>query len=229
MLSTRFNLTIDLKEFPMTFSLPRFAIARWTASGLLLAGSAAHAHHPTGGETPQTLVEGLLSGLAHPVIGLDHLAFVLAVAWIVARLPAALRAGLAGVFVAGAVLGTGLHVQLFDLPASELLVALTVLVAGACLALRKLPSAPVLWLALPVAGVLHGYAYGESIVGAEPMPLSAYLLGFGLIQFALITGVSALLARWEPARLQRGGALAGSLVALLGAWFSVTNLMAFGG
>ena len=37
------------------------------------------AHHPFGGETPRTIAEGLLSGLGHPVIGLDHLAFTVAI------------------------------------------------------------------------------------------------------------------------------------------------------
>ena len=36
------------------------------------------AHHPLDGRLPANLFEGLLSGFGHPVIGLDHLAFVLA-------------------------------------------------------------------------------------------------------------------------------------------------------
>ena len=38
----------------------------------------AQAHHVMGGRTPETFMQGLLSGLAHPVIGLDHLAFIVA-------------------------------------------------------------------------------------------------------------------------------------------------------
>ena len=37
------------------------------------------AHHPFGGEAPKTIAEGLLSGIGHPVIGLDHIVFVIAV------------------------------------------------------------------------------------------------------------------------------------------------------
>ncbi len=33
-----------------------------------------------------------------------------------------------------------------------------------------------------IAGVFHGYAYGEAIVGAEMNPLVAYLAGFTVIQ-----------------------------------------------
>lgn len=31
------------------------------------------AHHAMGNTTPNTFAEGLVSGLAHPIIGLDHL------------------------------------------------------------------------------------------------------------------------------------------------------------
>src|SRR5258708_8698214 len=42
------------------------------------------AHHVMGGATPATFAQGLLSGLGHPVIGLAHLAFLLAVGLAVA-------------------------------------------------------------------------------------------------------------------------------------------------
>ena len=52
--------------------------------GLGLGASAfvsapAFAHHVMGGLMPATFGEGILSGLGHPVIGLDHLAAVIAV------------------------------------------------------------------------------------------------------------------------------------------------------
>ena len=39
---------------------------------------AAWAHHPFGGQTPETFIQAFLSGVGHPVIGLDHLTFVIA-------------------------------------------------------------------------------------------------------------------------------------------------------
>lgn len=45
------------------------------------------------------------------------------------------------------------------------------------------------------AGYLHGYAYGESIIGAEETPLIAYLLGFSLMQYALVLSVGLVLTR----------------------------------
>jgi urease accessory protein len=48
-------------------------------------------------------------------------------------------------------------------------------------------------LLFSIAGVFHGYAYGESIVGAETTPLSAYVIGFGVIQYLVAVGSGALL------------------------------------
>ena len=39
-----------------------------------------------------------------------------------------------------------------------------------------------------LAGLLHGYALGESIVGAEPAPLAAYLIGLAVIQSGIALG-----------------------------------------
>ena len=43
------------------------------------------------------------------------------------------------------------------------------------------------------SGVFHGYAYGESIVGAETAQLAAYVLGFGAIQYCIAVGSGAAL------------------------------------
>ena len=36
------------------------------------------------------------------------------------------------------------------------------------------------------AGIFHGYAYGESIIGAEASPMLSYLFGFSFVQYAII-------------------------------------------
>jgi urease accessory protein len=59
-------------------------LARWTrrvaiaAPGLFLFVSTASAHHVMGGKTPANFAEGVLSGLGHPIIGPDYLAFLVA-------------------------------------------------------------------------------------------------------------------------------------------------------
>ena len=144
-----------------------------------------------GGELPSTAWQGLLSGLGHPIIGIDHFAFTVGVG---------LMSQLAGrivllplVFVTGSILGCFIHIHGFDLPWTESAIGLTVAAAAAIVATRSEIPIVVLVLLFGIAGVFHGYAYGESIVGAEPAPLSAYIIGFGVIQCFVAAGSAALL------------------------------------
>jgi urease accessory protein len=186
---------------------------------LLLAAGPALAHHPMGGKTPSTFMEGLLSGFGHPVIGPDHLAFLVAIGVVVGV--GGLNLALPVVFVAAMAIGVALHFNAVDLPAAEIIVALSVLLAGGLIVVgRALPIAA--WAALfAVAGLFHGYALGETVVGAEKTPLWAYLLGLVVIQSALTVGV-ALLAR------RLGGRIADPVPRLAGAVIVAVGLVVLG-
>jgi urease accessory protein len=147
------------------------------------------AHHAMDGALPQNGLEGVLSGLAHPVIGLDHLAFVIAVGLLASLQP---QGGwLPLVFLGTAVAGTGLHLAGWNLFASELMIATSVLLFGLMLAINIPDWRVVLGLGA-FAGLFHGYAYGEAIVGAGMAPLLAYLLGFTVMQGAIAFGAMRL-------------------------------------
>lgn len=187
---------------------------------LLLTLAPASAHHVMDGQLPATFAQGLLSGLGHPVIGPDHLAFLIAVG--VAVGAGGLSLALPLVFVAASAIGVALHVSGMELPGAELIIAASVIAAGYLLARgRALPLGA--WAALfGLAGLAHGYAYGESIFGAEPTPLFAYLLGLVAIQSAIALGI-ALIARRRGAETSAlaprlaGATIAGvGLMALLG-------------
>ena len=110
----------------------------------------AFAHHVMGGELPSTAWQGLLSGLGHPIIGIDHFAFIVGVglmSHLVGRI-----ALLAFLFVAGTVLGCFLHVQGIALPWSEMAVAVTV--AAAALVVGMQVTIPVGILAILIALLL---------------------------------------------------------------------------
>ena len=163
----------------------------WT-SGLLLASTAllidpALAHHVMGGRVPGTFAEGLLSGLAHPIIGLDHFAAIVAVAC----LASAHRAGslLVVGFVVAMIAGVAIHVRGTTLPAAEIIVALSVIVLGAVLLRnRGLHTSAALALFI-AAGLTHGYALGESIYSSETSPLAGYFIGLVAIQSAVALSV----------------------------------------
>ena len=59
-----------------------------------------------------------MSGMGHPVIGIDHLAFVIAAGLVAALMRRGVLVPI--VFVLGSLAGTGIHLQALDLPAPEL-------------------------------------------------------------------------------------------------------------
>lgn len=160
------------------------------------------AHHPFGGEAPNNWWEGFLSGLGHPVIGFDHLAFVIASGLVAANTKRGWIIPLG--FVMAAIAGTGLHLQGVNLPLLEVMIAASVIAMGGFLVLfqsnnvvgesnynnqaESFSYSLLIALGSAIAGIFHGYAYGEAIVGAEMTPLLAYLAGFTLIQLGIALG-----------------------------------------
>ena len=184
---------------------------------LLLAGTnAALAHHPMGGQLPQTFAEGLLSGIGHPIIGVDHLAFVVAVG-IAAALSGRLW-GLTLPFVAGTFAGCLVHLAGVTLPVAELVIAATVLLLGAIIATNRELPALMLAVLFAGAGLFHGWAYGESIFGAEQTSLIAYLVGFTLVQLgvAVLAGLVPRGVIASDAARRMKVRLAGAVVAGIG-------------
>jgi urease accessory protein len=172
---------------PKMRSKSRLATARHGLAGLtLLALSAlpAYAHHPTGGAKVTTFAQGLLSGLGHPIIGLDHLMFLLAIGALAALVGGGVRVIVA--FMIASFAGVVLHLASVGLPYVEPALAVTILAAGALLIMGGLPTSPAILALAGIGGLLHGYALAESIVGAESTPLAAYLIGLTLIQAALM-------------------------------------------
>jgi len=149
---------------------------------------------------PSTLLEGLLSGLGHPVIEPEHLGILIAIGIAVGA--CGLSLVLPAVYVIAMAAGVALQAGIFTLPlpATEIMVALSTLLAGLLLA-RGRAISQIAWASLfAVAGVLHGYAFGASIVGAETSPLGAYLAGLVLVQGALTVAI-ALVTRRTKARM----------------------------
>ena len=154
------------------------------------------------------------------MIGLDHLAFIVAVG--VAVGIAGLNLAIPALFIAASAIGVALHVRGITLPGAEVLVALSVLIAGGLIAIGRLMRASA-WAGLfLVAGLVHGYAFGESIYGAEASPLAAYLVGLVTVQAAIATGVALFARRRGAAALETrlaGAAIAGIGITILSAQF----------
>ena len=187
-------------------------------AGAALNAAPAFAHHFMGDKIPQTLTDGLLSGLAHPIIGVDHLLFLAAGALLSLLLRTPARYAVPALFVLGTLAGTAIDLGggavAGFLPFVEPLVALSVVVGGALLLFRPDVGVTALAALFSTAGVVHGYAYAQSIVGAEASAVGAYLVGFTFIQYLVIVAGTIAAERFglalRASRTRRGigGALA---------------------
>jgi urease accessory protein len=145
------------------------------------------AHHIMGGRMPVTFTDGLLSGLGHPIIGLDHLAAVIAIGCLAATQKRGewLIVG----YVVAMTIGVAAHIGEATVNGAEFFVAASVIALGGILLLKTPPRLDIAVALFAFAGLVHGYALGESIAGAEPAPLYAYFIGLAAIQSAIALAV----------------------------------------
>jgi len=184
-----------------------------------LAGSApAWAHDETG------LADGFLSGVKHPLLGLDHLLAMFAVGLWGACLGRPLIVALPVIFPAIMAAGGLLGIAGTPMIPIELGIALSVLLLGAAIAAAF--KAPV-WAACVLVGVFglfHGYAHGQELpTAADPI---AYGLGFVLATGGLhAAGIGVGLLQSRPGGQTATRALGGA-IALAGVYFLYRALVA---
>jgi urease accessory protein len=157
------------------------------AALVLLFAAPASAHHLIDlfQLTPSPLT-GLVSGLAHPLFGPDHLLFLLALGLVGLQKRLSWVLGLLATGLAGSCLGLALP----GIPLAEPLVALSLVVVGLVL-LDRLPP-----LLLVPAFALHGYVLSAAVIGWEQSPIAFYLVGLLVSQGLLLTTSLTLVRRW---------------------------------
>jgi urease accessory protein len=196
------------------------------AALLLLAGLApAYAHHVMDNALPMTVIQGFLSGLGHPVIGIDHFIFIAGAGVFAAQFERGWYLPL--IFVVASVFAAGVRYLGTDLGMGELPVAASLVLLGTMMLAAQMPRDGVVGLMFLVAGTLHGHALAEAVVGAERAPLVAYLVGLTLIQCAIALGAWRA-AIWIAARYPRMPLrqLAGAVTSIAGLIFSGMALTA---
>ena len=144
-----------------------------------------------------------------PLLGPDHLLFLLAIAFIGLQRPRAWVIPLLAAGLSGSVLSQFIPLPDAVAPWAEALVSLSLVVEG----LMALTVASASWL-LPLVA-LHGFLLGSTIVGAEPTPLATYFLGLLIGQGALLLVVTS----WSQSLLERIGAQGQRLGA--GIWMGI--------
>jgi len=179
---------------------------------LLLAAVPAHAH-PQQGQAA-----GLLSGLAHPVSGLDHVLAMVAVGLWGAQLGAPAIWLLPVTFPMAMAFGGFLGLVGLHLPGVEVGIALSALLLGLMVASEARPPLVVAAALVGFFAIFHGHAHGTELPPGQSGLL--YSVGFVTATGCLhVTGIAiGLVHRWPAGRLvlRAAGAVvaAGGLVFL---------------
>lgn len=194
----------------------------------ILLPTSAFAHHPLGGIPMETFGHGLLSGLAHPVLGFDHLLFVSLVgiaAFYSGKRFLAPVAYIAAMLVGCLAMGSGI-----GLPLTELMIAVSLLVLGGVVLSGKALAWPPAMAIFAVFGLFHGSAFGNVIAGQEAgmgtAVLAGYLVGLGVIQYGLAVAAGWVLSTvWRASEAAAVRArLGGAAVAGVGLFLTLENV-----
>ncbi|MBT8411026.1 MAG: HupE/UreJ family protein, partial [Octadecabacter sp.] len=121
------------------------------AAALALTATPALAHHPLGGLPMETLAHGLMSGVGHPVLGFDHLFFVVAVG--VLALFTAHRLLAPAAYITAMLAGCGLMYAGVALPLAELVIVASLIVAGSMLVMGSRLSSGAIFAAFALFGL----------------------------------------------------------------------------
>lgn len=161
--------------------------ARWlgmvTAVLLAIQQMAAFAQTVIEEEPPKTFAEGFMQGVGLPVISIYHLAAMIGIGILVGIAARGIVPVLA--FGLAAIAGVAIQLSPFDIPADGAFVALTTMVIGVLILLRQPLSPKVASMVFAVAGLVHGYSLGAVLVGADAVPIAAYIAGLLIAQTAL--------------------------------------------
>lgn len=198
------------------------------AAAVFLSPASAFAHHPLAGKPMTTFAEGLLSGIGHPILGFDHLFFVALVG--IAALYTGRRFAAPAAYIAAMLLGCLAMSAGIGLPAKEIVIGLSLLaLGGVVLSGRALGLVPALAV-FAGFGLFHGSAFGDTLAGQEGAiggaVLIGYLIGLGVVQYAI-----ALAAGWLLANSLRAASaqavparLSGAVVAGIGLFLTLENV-----
>jgi len=197
-----------------------FAVAAAT-----LAATPALAHHPLGGMPMETFMHGVMSGVGHPVLGFDHMFFVIAMG--IAALFTTQRMLAPAGYIAAMLVGCGLMYAGVAMPMQETVIVISLLaMGGIVLSGRALGTGTAIAL-FAAFGLFHGSAFGGSIAGQEggvnTAVLLGYLIGLGVVQYAIAIAagwvVEQIFGATEAAAIN--ARLAGAMVAGVGLFLSL--------
>ena len=152
---------------------------------LLIFPSLVFAHHPLNGGLMESFSDGLLSGIGHPILGLDHLVFIVGVGLISFISRKFLNFSFA--FIGGTFLGLFSILFGLYLPFYEIIVSFTLLLLSYLVLRSNNTNFKVFMFIL--FGVFHGWAYGAIMLDKPEINLNVvfgYSLGLFLTQLFIV-------------------------------------------
>ena len=193
------------------------ALAARRAGRVVLGGLAVLIASPAWAHVQQGQAQGLLTGLRHPVSGLDHVLAMVAVGMWGAQLGAPALWLLPVTFPMVMAFGGFLGLLGVPLPGVEIGIATSAILLGSMVAREARPP---LWLAVVVVAffaVFHGHAHGTELPAGQSGLM--YSVGFVIATGSLhATGIAiGLIHRWGWGRIALR--VAGAAVAAAGAFF----------
>ncbi|AML51810.1 HupE/UreJ family protein [Falsihalocynthiibacter arcticus] len=184
---------------------------------ILLAVSTITFAEPSIAHTGEGYGGGFISGFAHPVLGWDHVAAMVAVGLWGAFLGTPAIWILPVVFPLIMALGAVVGILGIPIPAVEVGIALSAVVLGLMIAFAVKPP---IWISAILVGlfaIFHGYAHGTEL--PESANAFAFAVGFVLATGLLhLIGIAfGLLAKWPAGRVAVRSA--GGFISLAGVAF----------
>jgi urease accessory protein len=152
-------------------------IKNWLIAVLFLVSPSLYAH--TGGHIDHSLMSGLL----HPLTGIDHLLVLIAVGLIAAKQRGKTMFAFPAVFFGLMATGALLNAYAVQIPFVESLIALSLVAFGLLVSTNQKQRSKILFLGVSFFAVFHGYAHASEI----PTDSSAvqYFSGLMLMSLAI--------------------------------------------
>lgn len=173
----------------------------WTVIVLTVFQMPAFAQTLVEEEPPRTFAEGFMQGVGLPVIGVYHLAAMIGIGILVGIAARGIVPVLA--FGVAAIAGVAIQLSPYDIPADGAFVALTTMLIGILILIRRPISPKVASVIFAVAGLVHGYSLGAALIGADAVPIVAYVAGLLVAQTALGVASCAItlgVTKWPAQR-----------------------------
>ena len=181
---------------------------------LSLIPTIAYAHD--GGNIP---LGGFLVGLLHPVLGFDHLLAMLSVGILSAQIGGRAIWTVPATFVGVMALGGLLGLSGLNLTATEIGIAISVILLGLAIALERRLPVLVAMLGVGFFAIFHGYAHGVEM----PDTAQPVLYAIGFLTGTIVIHIAGVLIGDISGRYEERGKtvlrIGGALISVVGVLF----------